>query len=264
MGSSLLLLNLVGTIFFSFWWITSFTLHLSAFLLPYLSWQAPSFLSLGDGEVCYLHIVSLSCSAMPVSSQRGNYTHIWCPNFCDCHSGDTPYDLLVLEARGFHEIVPIGERVLGSYNPQDTAKTADQNISLVFLWKKKKPIYLFWSFGMKDRLQVCLWNCSRELGWGMPALSSLCGLFNVLVSPRKEIIHSSGALSFCNYCQGETSRCHGLEASRVTIIVPQDCIYLHTFKSGRLRVWFPLSLKLSGSWDSFSLTLGHWQVLTNT
>lgn len=56
-----------------------------------LIWQPPSFLSFSVSEVYHLHILSLPCSTVPVTSQRGTFMHISCHSFCSSHSGDTPW-----------------------------------------------------------------------------------------------------------------------------------------------------------------------------
>lgn len=51
------------------------------------------------------------------------------------------------------------------------------------------------------------------------------------VSPIKEYIYLSGALTFATDPQGTPPDCLALGARGLMLVVPQDCIYLHTFKS---------------------------------
>lgn len=107
--------------------------HLDAFLLSCLSWQPPSFPSLGDGEVCHLHILSLPCTTVLISSQRGTFVHIWYHSFCGCHSGDTPWSP---SSSGLVFLGPmtIGKWVLGRLQPPKALqKQQDKTYPPVFL-----------------------------------------------------------------------------------------------------------------------------------
>lgn len=51
--------------------------------------------------------------------------------------------------------------------------------------------------------------------------------------------------SFCESHLGDIPQDAWLWWSvRLLLLAPQDCIYLHTFKSSCLKVWFPVSLNL--------------------
>lgn len=68
------------------------------------------------------------------------------------------------------------------------------------------------------------------------------------VSPGRELLHVSGVPIFVAAAQG-TALCHlALVASGLA--VPQDCTYLHVFKSCCLRVWIPISLSVDAEIQS--------------
>lgn len=69
-------------------------------------------------------------------------------------------------------------------------------------------------------------------------------------SPRKELIHQSGAfLLFLWLLPKGPSRSPGLEATRAYACGPTGlCMFAH-FKSCCLRFWFPLNLNLGAGWD---------------
>ena len=81
--------------------------------------------------------------------------------------------------------------------------------------------HTYWS------LELLLRNvgCGHHLG----VLPLSC--FSSLVSPIKEYIYLSGALTFATDAQGTPPDCLVLGARRFMLVVPQDYIYLHTFKS---------------------------------
>lgn len=104
---------------------------------------------------------------------------------------------------------------------------------MVFLWgKKKKPIYLSWSFSLKGRLQFtthieAMEELSGNVGWGMLALCSPLTLLQLTNISQKGVYMLIWILDFYK-CHGDRSELPGLEASR-------DCkcgskglyIYLH-------------------------------------
>ena len=92
-------------------------------------------------------------------------------------------------------------------------------------------------FWPEARLQVCY--TSRGLWRGSQGTYAsghhLCTLplphYNSQVSPRKELIHSSGALIVLTVTQGTSLDYPTLVASGAYVYSHIDCRYLHTLKS---------------------------------
>ena len=63
-----------------------------------------------------------------------------------------------------------------------------------------------------------------------------------LASPRKELIHLSGAPVFATAAQGTPPDSLALVASGAHTCSPTGLYTLHSFKSCCLRVWLPVSL----------------------
>lgn len=64
---------------------------------------------------------------------------------------------------------------------------------------------------------------------------------------------------FCNHHPATPPDHLAMVPNDIDALVPQDCIYLHTFRSCCLRTWLPVSLNL----DAKPFPLGHWQMLAH-
>lgn len=169
--------------------------------------QGTLSLSSGSPPVCTIKILSRCLSEtgeralLPIPSS--------CPtkaSGCAQSTQGVPFDHLTLDAKepgvpALHGNVIISRTVLGRPVPQGTAQRADWNTTFVFLWKKAYSL----SVGSVLRFpthpadnNMLPGNVSRET-------SSLCTILASLKlskTSRKEFIHLSGGLIFCNYHPG--------------------------------------------------------------
>lgn len=109
---------------------------------------------------------------------------------------------------------------------------------------------------MRGRLQV--WHIfrgmellSKNIGHGHYLGSFPLPCFSFPASLRKELIYLSGAIIFLITIQGTLSDHLAVVPNGFMHVVPQDCIYLHTFKSCYLRTWLLVSLNLDAKTLSF-------------
>ena len=55
--------------------------------------------------------------------------------------------------------------------------------------------------------------------------------YSLLASPRKELIHLSGVLTFDTATQGSPLEHLAVCPVGLTCVIPQDCVHLHTLKA---------------------------------
>ena len=114
------------------------------------------------------------------------------------------------------------------YHSQGTAGRADGHTPLVFL--RKRPICLSCNFSLRGRFQgwyilVDYGAALKEHRLGTPSWWSPSALSSFLVSPRKELKHSSGAHTV------DTSESWLWWPMGLILEAPQDYIYLHILKA---------------------------------
>lgn len=159
----------------------------------------------------YLYPLSLLCSSVSIS-QRGAFIHIWWPDFYTWSQGSygcCREDIHWSPGYGgqgdFHSLVPrnYNNRRDSSWQAAHPEHTADCHTSPVLL--AYLPICLCWSFGPSGRLHVWHTQGPMEVLSGNTAGGHhLCALplphFSLL-SPRKKLIHWSGAWIFVTAVQ---------------------------------------------------------------
>lgn len=101
----------------------------------------------------------------------------------------------------------------------------------IFLWKR--PIYLYWMFSLKDRLQVSHTSMSyegtfKECKQGDTILCSPQSHYSLRRFLRKELYNYPDC---CNSCSEYTSRSFGMEVSRVYYCGPPRLYILHALKA---------------------------------
>lgn len=67
---------------------------------------------------------------------------------------------------------------------------------------------------------------------------------SLLVSPKEELICLSGTLKFVTAAQRISPDCLVVVACRLMLVVLQEYIFLHNFKSCSLKVWLSISPNL--------------------
>lgn len=195
------------------------------------------------------------------ASQRGALTHSWLNDFVVATQG-IPVHCLALVAMGasvpgFHGTVTIRETALGR-PPQ----IADWNNLCLSVKEAYLFVLKFWTMEQVSgtphilRLPEVV---SEHTSHRMPSLCSSPASLQLLSISRKELIHSSGALSFKTVIQETHLDC--------IIWKPTGFLIAFTFfKSCFLRLWLPVIIKLGADsdptlWDKSWHAFNNWKTL---
>lgn len=139
--------------------------------------------------------------------------------------------------------------VLGRLPLQSITQIAAWGTPLPRLWRR--PLCFSQSFSLRSKLQAWqtfsgLLTAIKEHRLWMACRCSPSALFQItgISKKRASVLLWSPDLCDCSPGEWTPSDYLTLEASTSYVCVPQDCIYLHTFKSCCLRVWLPANLIL--------------------